>query len=236
MLRVGLAGAGGVLAGSFVGGGTALAGGGNSACAQFCQDSFPPGSARGSCTSQAAQGSGPCYECGPAAPAGSPPFCSGVCCAAGQTCNDGSCVEICPSGLSLQCVPVCSANQVLQVQCVSCPAGETVCAGACTNTASDPNNCGACGNVCPSGTVCSGGSCVACSAGQVVCDNICTDLSTDPSNCGGCGNVCSCGTPTGGTCVGSCLPVCSSGTCGCDIPVCTSGTGGTCLPLVLTPA
>lgn len=51
---------------------------GNSECAQWCAQNFPhPGS---DCTSLAAQGKGPCYECGPAAP--QPPtkiLCGGKC-------------------------------------------------------------------------------------------------------------------------------------------------------------
>src|SRR5262245_16397771 len=36
-----------------------------------------------------------------------------------------------------------------------CPAGNVLCAAACTDTGSDSNNCGACGTVCPGGGVCS---------------------------------------------------------------------------------
>jgi hypothetical protein len=54
--------------------------GGNSACAHFCTQSFPPGSQRGQCTSQGAQGTGPCYSCTPGIGPGPnfvPPECPG---------------------------------------------------------------------------------------------------------------------------------------------------------------
>jgi hypothetical protein len=220
----------------------------SSACAVFCAAVFGtdiPAAAQ--CISDAAHQTGLCYSCGPASPGGgvtpcaicctrtTSGFCASysgaACCPSGQACQNGTCAEICPSGQSVQCVPVCSANQLLQVQCVSCPPGETVCAGACTNTASDPNNCGTCGTVCPSGTVCSAGTCVACPSGQVACGNTCTDLSSDPSNCGACGNVCTCGPPQGGDCVGgACPPACQSGTCVCgEVTGCTSGSTGICV-------
>jgi hypothetical protein len=47
-----------------------------------------------------------------------------------------------------------------------CNAGFQQCFGGCTKTASDPNNCGACGNVCGAGQSCSSGSCVG-SSGTV---------------------------------------------------------------------
>jgi hypothetical protein len=37
--------------------------GGNSACAQCCQETFPPGRERGQCVSACAQGEGPCGPC-----------------------------------------------------------------------------------------------------------------------------------------------------------------------------
>ncbi|DAC58667.1 MAG TPA: hypothetical protein D7I03_05285, partial [Candidatus Poseidoniales archaeon] len=41
-----------------------------------------------------------------------------------------------------------------------CPQGQTVCNGECVDTASDENNCGACGVSCPGeGYVCNNGQC-----------------------------------------------------------------------------
>jgi len=46
---------------------------------------------------------------------------------------------------------------------VTCPAGETLCAGECSDTQTDPSNCGACGVVC--GGICfQGGSCLVVTA------------------------------------------------------------------------
>jgi nucleoside phosphorylase len=71
-------------------------GGGNSQCAQWCVDNFPqPGN---DCTSLAAKGGGPCYDCGPAAP--QPPtkiLCNGVCVAISNE-NCGTCGKVVSRG------------------------------------------------------------------------------------------------------------------------------------------
>lgn len=38
--------------------------GGNSACAKFCKENFPPGRERGQCISAGARGEGPCFDNG----------------------------------------------------------------------------------------------------------------------------------------------------------------------------
>jgi len=80
------------------------------------------------------------------------------------------------------------------------------CGGVCVEYLSDPNNCGACGNVCGAGTCCANGNCVAeCPAGYTFCPaaGLCFDLRNDPDNCGACGNVC----PVDNVCTGgACIP------------------------------
>lgn len=86
-------------------GAQSAAGGGNSACAQFCAQVFGAGTpSAGQCTSEAAKGEGLCKTCG-AATAATDICCSrnssGVCpdyatatchCTGGQTCQGGTCV------------------------------------------------------------------------------------------------------------------------------------------------
>ena len=58
--------------------------GGNSACAQFCQGLLSS-AARGQCVSDAAHGTGLCFQCGPAGT--NQGLCGQVCCSSGQTCD-----------------------------------------------------------------------------------------------------------------------------------------------------
>jgi hypothetical protein len=86
-----------------------LAGGGNSACAHFCNQMFPPGAARDMCVSDAAHGTGPCYVCGPGAPAPTAQ-CGQVCCADDEVCVDGACQLACDAtgGICLDGATCCS--------------------------------------------------------------------------------------------------------------------------------
>jgi cysteine-rich repeat protein len=73
----------------------------------------------------------------------------------------------------------------------SCPADSKWCgsSGGCKNTSSDPNNCGACSNVCAAGLSCRAGVC-ACDPGRTSCSGTCLDLKADRQNCGACGKTC----------------------------------------------
>lgn len=117
---------------------------------------------------------------------------------------------------------------------IVCTPNESCCPGGCTNTQSDPANCGACGNTCPAGFSCCSGDCVnlqvssfncgacgrECPAGESCCSGDCSNLLTDSNNCGGCGNVCPQGTTcANGECVG-CNPPCPDGQTCCSDNVC----------------
>jgi hypothetical protein len=177
----------------------------------------------------------------------------GVCghaCVGGQGCNQGTCVANCGgvlNGSSGNCGSDCSG----------CP-GTAACGGGCAYTATDVNNCGACGAACVPGQTCTGGSCVpvctgggvctlaglcagSCPTGSTVCGSAggestayCKNLQTDFNNCGTCGHVCAAGQ---GCDKGTCAATCGSGgfgsggNCGSDCSGCpgTVPCGSSCV-------
>lgn len=100
------------------------------------------------------------------------------------------------------------------------------CGGVCTDTSSDPSNCGSCGHQCLQGEICVGSQCT-CAPPNTFCGTqcnlrpcSCSDLLTDSSNCGACGNACPAGTDCqGGTCVKTC---CDDLDCGSGSEFCCS--------------
>jgi hypothetical protein len=71
-----------------------------------------------------------------------------------------------------------------------CGADEIACGTGCVKTASDPANCGKCGNACGSSEICSGASCTACPNQGAPCNGVCVDVQNDPKHCGTCAVAC----------------------------------------------
>jgi Cys-rich repeat protein len=110
---------------------------GNDACAHFCTATFPAGPARGACTSAAAHGAGPCYQCGPGAGATHPDVCGQACCPAGR--------PHCVAGACQQCVvdAHCGAGQVCdEGTCCTPPNPADVCTDDTCSCASVAVTCG----------------------------------------------------------------------------------------------
>jgi hypothetical protein len=107
---------------------------------------------------------------------------------------------------------------------VPCPTGLVWCGGHCVDTASDTDNCGACG---VRAQYCSAGK-PSCPPGNatVAYSSVefgCVDLTKDAQNCGAVGHVCANEAPAGK------LFYCRAGKCGGDIQVVnTSSTDTTC--------
>jgi hypothetical protein len=108
------------------------------------------------------------------------------------TCSQGNCGVSCQPNYSAcgtttpcafntdsdaaHCGPTCVAcatGFICSAGACQCPVGRTNCGGVCVNTATDANNCGGCGNVCPVDTdpLCKSSlcSCVALRCGSTAC-------------------------------------------------------------------
>jgi hypothetical protein len=115
--------------------------GGNSACAHFCHEVFS-GSAAGHCTSDAAHGTGLCFECGPSAPDGGVDP-STLQCGAGEEIDTTTCTCVSTTTCSAggdACGPTtgrgCGTDQS-GTACFCASAADSV--GDCF--LGDPNNC-----------------------------------------------------------------------------------------------
>ncbi len=94
----------------------------------------------------------------------------------------------------------------------SCATGLTLCNGTCVGLTSDSNNCGQCGSICQTGTVCSSGTCQSsCGTGLTLCGQSCANLASDATHCGSCSTTC----PTLSNCSNSqCQAVATGGSPG----------------------
>jgi hypothetical protein len=108
------------------------------------------------------------------------------------------------TGCSVSCLSAyCDLSETVCSGCANPCKGGQFCNGICTNTSSNPNNCGGCGHVCPSGLTCTNGVC-GCAPGLTLCNGVCTDTSSDPNNCGTCGTSCGSDPCLGGQCPPPC--------------------------------
>lgn len=126
----------------------------------------------------------------------------------------GDCNPPCDTTRSNACgmLPGSSINQCLCGMTSQCPVGQACVNNGsgplCTSLQTDPNNCGAIGNMCNEGESCNGGVCGCggagpCGAGSACCDGACVDVQANAMNCGACGMECAVGES------------CSAGACGC---------------------
>ena len=87
----------------------------------------------------------------------------------------GNCATKCP-----KTAPTCSPDGMGSYQCVLiCDDPLKQCDGQCVDFNIDADNCGSCGNICPSG-ICQGGKCVGAQVGHVVL--ACMDYQTPAKN------------------------------------------------------
>ncbi|HUB06006.1 MAG TPA: hypothetical protein VMB50_03350 [Myxococcales bacterium] len=150
---------------------------------------------------------GNCGYCGLACPTG---FCSYGFCYESQP--PSACAMSCAPGtvcMGSQCIgSICGGNST----CLARDGAQGLCCddGSCADLLSDSANCGECGITCPAGQTCQAGACSgspACGPGHfdaycnldggtsyLCCPGTgCTDSSSDAQNCGGCGNACAAG-------------------------------------------
>ena len=115
----------------------------------------------------------------------------------------------------------------------ACPAGQSLCGGACVDPQTDVAHCGGCGMACsPAGATgaCVMGACTvsACAMGRADCNTMAADgcevdLNASASHCGRCGAACTFPNATGACNAGTCgVGACNTGFGNCDMNAATA--------------
>jgi len=144
------------------------------------------------------------YICsgGKCCPAASPDVCSGNCVdLKTDSANCGTCGNPCSSGQNCYQGKCCALSETCPDTPYWVNGRGWISNTICTDTNTDPANCGYCGHRC-GGDKCDNGVC--CSPGMTNCGGTCKWLGGDPENCRSCGNKCD--WP---------LSECNEGTCTC---------------------
>ncbi len=101
----------------------------------------------------------------------------GKACAAGQKCENGSCVAAC----TLDTTNACKDNRCWDVKndrdhcgasCKHCDLTQSCVQGVCTDFTRDPLHCGSCSKACAIGETCKNSQCV-CQGGLALCGTVC---------------------------------------------------------------
>jgi hypothetical protein len=141
---------------------------------------------------------------------------------ADPTATTGAAATTAPTGAATT-----AADEATVTPTPPCSADTTPCGGACVDLMSDPDNCGACGDVCRTDENCVRGECgepncerPGATTNLTACGRDCVDLQTAQAHCGACDNPCLVGFGcTDGECVILCAP-CESGQTDCGNCVC----------------
>ena len=225
----------------------------NSACSFTCVGTWADcdGNAVNGCETDTSSTVSACGSCGKACNAANATTQCAVSACSISACNPGfaDCDKVYTNGCEVStnldpsncgaCARACAPVNNGSAACVagncqvgSCSPGYADCdkdltTGCEAQTATNLNNCGACGNICPtvghSTRTCAAGLCgFSCDAGFADCDkaavNGCeTTLAVDVNNCGACNNICAAAPNGSPTCVASkCALLCNGTFRDCD--------------------
>jgi hypothetical protein len=135
--------------------------------------------------------------------------CPGCACAGGAVCGGACCdtsrnVDNCGA-----CGTACAAGQTCQAGSCTCPFAQ--CGGLCVNEQTAANDCGGCGKVCSPRASCETGACI-CPRELTACGSACVDLMTNNANCGACSYACATTAPSTAQCgLGRCVVTLATG-------------------------